>query len=148
MLYEVITFLNLLFYNKKIGGINMFAAISFLFFTALVAVLSYFMTRDRITSYNVCYTKLLRSYWKSNLSLDRFFFRSISQAFLGWSCPASFLLRIPLLLSIPPEPQSGRHLTALLFCQGHPNGEAQSLLYWCCFVITSYSIHYTKLYDF
>ena len=89
---------------------------------------------DRITSYNVCYTKLLRNLFarleKEDLLSKR---RSIFVYSLRWAAvPLAAAAALALFLLPSREPVRDLSPTALRPPQ---------------VVITSYSIHYTKLYD-
>ena len=133
MLYEVITFIwddfvpVLCGINTRFGAKRLIISI-------------------RITSYNVCYTKLLRSFrmadWKTT-QLDMANGRSSSVRVIFWSAlrgtQTSSLDWEPLAAWMPGG--AGEYGSS---CLSLDNGKAGGRS--DC-VITSYSIHYTKLYE-
>ena len=86
------------------------------------------LIRNRITSYNVCYTKLLREDGVAE---------SESQ-YLFDHC----LMRVSDEVDVTNE----SHYKAII-TEGEPNFKKKDYLNHIYNVITSYSIHYTKLYD-
>ena len=86
----------------------------------------------RITSYNVCYTKLLRILEKYNNFKDTY-----KYAYIG----------LPKGFNGLSKPYFG---TLNSFLKQHPNFKTKEklpTLFYMHGVITSYSIHYTKLYE-
>ena len=80
----------------------------------------------RITSYNVCYTKLLRA----NNDGDRGLITDLESAILV------NMYGVPVMKYVPFKAYFGQNFS------GGAEGDKFGML-----VITSYSIHYTKLYD-
>ena len=115
------------------------------------------LVKNRITSYNVCYTKLLRMRTSLVASLLETVARNIAYRSRDLSL---FELRPVFLPQAGEElPQEQGRLTAVICGRRDPEGWAQGkeavdffdlkgvLEGLVARVITSYSIHYTKLYD-
>ena len=114
-----------------------------------------FASNPRITSYNVCYTKLLREAIRADMA-DYFGRKKAVQPVAAATCGCAFK---------NPEGESagrlldragfrGVGLGGVAFSELHANflvntggGRASEALELIALVITSYSIHYTKLYD-
>ena len=102
----------------------------------------------RITSYNVCYTKLLRD----NISFDLYEGETLGIIGINGAGKSTILKQIAGVTT----PTSGEiiksgRVTALLELGTGFNNELtgfENIYLNGTFVITSYSIHYTKLYEF
>ena len=110
-------------------------------------------TSYRITSYNVCYTKLLRDNIRHDVLLSPDFCKSIGnlvyQLFLK-HVKAKKILNIDPTSNLVTERDEFKHLCRdvlhAAINQAKSGSEIQ-IDQLAQIVITSYSIHYTKLYD-
>ena len=110
--------------------------------------------QNRITSYNVCYTKLLRFKNHSNCtlySLKPFHPAGMSGnlhcSTSSWSSSFAVLVAVFVVVICPPRKIMWRN--RFVFDVAKADGpERLESEWWNQHVITSYSIHYTKLYDF
>ena len=136
MLYEVITF------DRLLGGVQVHDGLDR---GVLGIEMSEIRDQIRITSYNVCYTKLLRSKWEHDLQIAVDTYDDRVTVYTG----VKNLFDSKPALGRTDYPVSNRNAscTTSRLVLIPVNLWARWISLSSRTVITSYSIHYTKLYE-